>query len=200
MSVQDERLYPYALFGATLAAAGLPIYIHAPKFYVDEYGVSLAAVGAVVFGLRLLDVVQDPALGWLSRRLRDQRALAVAIAGGIMALAMIGLFAVAPPVNPVLWFALTMACLFSGFSFLTISFYAQGVTKADRLGDNGHVRLAGWRETGALLGISLAAVAPMALGGATTNPFALFALGFAALTAMALLAMAHEWRAGRIPS
>jgi glycoside/pentoside/hexuronide:cation symporter, GPH family len=25
--------------------AGLPIYIHAPKFYVDEYGVSLAALG-----------------------------------------------------------------------------------------------------------------------------------------------------------
>ena len=31
------RLPGYALFGALLAAAGLPLYIHAPKFYVDEY-------------------------------------------------------------------------------------------------------------------------------------------------------------------
>ena len=52
----------YAVFGATMAAAGLPIYIHAPKFYADEYGVGLAAMGAVLFGLRLIDVVQDPIL------------------------------------------------------------------------------------------------------------------------------------------
>jgi GPH family glycoside/pentoside/hexuronide:cation symporter len=60
------RLPSYSLFAALLAAAGLPIYIHAPKFYVDEFGVSLAALGTVLFGLRLIDVVQDPLLGsWL---------------------------------------------------------------------------------------------------------------------------------------
>ena len=69
MTSAPERLPAYAVFAATLAAAGLPIYIHAPKFFVDEYGVSLAALGAVLFGLRLFDVVQDPLLGWLSRRL-----------------------------------------------------------------------------------------------------------------------------------
>ena len=58
-----KRLPAYALFAALLACAGLPIYVHAPKFYVDEYGVSLTALGAVLFGLRLLDVVQDPLLG-----------------------------------------------------------------------------------------------------------------------------------------
>lgn len=58
-----DRLWSYALFAALLACAGLPIYIHAPKFYVDEYGVSLSALGAVLFGLRLLDVVQDRCWG-----------------------------------------------------------------------------------------------------------------------------------------
>ncbi|MBD0866354.1 MAG: sugar:cation symporter, partial [Rhodobacteraceae bacterium] len=51
------HLSAFALFAAFLAAAGVPIYINAPKFYVDTYGVSLAALGAVMFGLRLLDVV-----------------------------------------------------------------------------------------------------------------------------------------------
>jgi len=48
----------YALFAAMLASAGLPIYIHAPKVYADQFGVSLAALGAVLFGLRLIDLVQ----------------------------------------------------------------------------------------------------------------------------------------------
>ena len=189
------RLAPFAIFAAVLATAGLPIYIHAPKFYVDAYGVGLTGLGAVLFGLRLLDVVQDPVLGWLSRRLGPQRPLAVAVAATLMALAMIGLFAVTPPVAPLLWFALTLTVLFSAFSFLTISFYAQGVAKARGLGEDGHVRLAGWRETGALIGICLASIAPVALEMVTSNPFATFAALFALATFAAVLAMRGEWQA-----
>ena len=50
-NTQPAQLQAYALFAALLAAAGLPIYIHAPKFFVDEYGVSLTALGIVLFGL-----------------------------------------------------------------------------------------------------------------------------------------------------
>jgi len=78
------RLPAYALFAALLASAGLPIYIHAPKFFVDEYAVSLTALGSVLFGLRLLDVVQDPLLGRLSERLRHHRGRAVAVASAVM--------------------------------------------------------------------------------------------------------------------
>lgn len=195
MTATHQNLPAYALFAAMLAMAGLPIYIHAPKFYVDEYGVSLAALGGVLFVLRLIDVVQDPALGWLSKRLRHRRALAVAMGGGMMALGMVGLFAVEPPFSPVLWFALTLAALFSGFSFLTISFYAQGVAKAGALGEDGHVRLAGWRETGALVGVSLAAVAPVALAPVAARPFALFAALFVVLVGLSLVLMRREWRA-----
>ena len=65
-NARAEALPGFALFAAMLAGAGLPIYIHAPKFYVDQYGVSLAALGGVLFVLRLFDFVQDPVLGWLS--------------------------------------------------------------------------------------------------------------------------------------
>ncbi len=183
----------YGLFAGLLAIAGLPIYIHAPKFYVDEFGVSLGALAAALFVLRMLDFVQDPVLGWLAARLRAVRGLAVAVAGAVMALAMVGLFAVTPPIAPVLWFALTLTGLFSAFSFLTIAFYATGAQKGEALGTNGHVRLAGWRETGALLGVCLAAAAPTALMLVSDRPFALFALGFVALAGLAVWAMAAEW-------
>ena len=89
-----SRLPAYSLFAAFLASAGLPIYIHAPKFYVDEYGLSLAALGSTLFVLRLLDVVQDPILGRLADRFRAWRGPSVMIAGCTMAAAMLGLFAV----------------------------------------------------------------------------------------------------------
>jgi GPH family glycoside/pentoside/hexuronide:cation symporter len=195
-----RRLPAYALFAALLACAGLPIYIHAPKFYVDEYGVSLTALGAVLFGLRLLDVVQDPLLGRLSERLRDQRGLAVGIGCGVIALAMIGLFAVPPMTSAVVWFGIMLTLVFSAFSFLTICFYAQGVAKADRMEGQGHLRLARWRETGALLGVCVASVAPVVLGAFMGAPFAGFAIGFAVLAVASALAMRGEWFSVDVPA
>lgn len=193
MTQKRERLPAYSLFAALLAAAGLPIYIHAPKFYVDEHGVSLAALGAMLFGLRLLDVVQDPLLGKLSEKLRDQRAVTVAIGCAVIAVAMIGLFAIPPLLPPLIWFGLTLTLVFSAFSFLTINFYAQGVMKGTQLPGQGHFRLARWRESGALLGVCVAAVAPVALAAAFEAPFAWFALGFAVLAVFAAMAMRCEW-------
>lgn len=181
----------YAVFAGVLSAAGLPIYIHAPKFYVDSYGVSLTALASALFFLRLIDVVQDPLFGWLSERARAYRGALVAVGGVLMAVSMWGLFAVTPPVAPIWWFAITLAGLFSGFSLLTISFYTQGVLKADAMGD-GHVRLATWRETGALAGVCIASVAPVALAFSGA-PFSAYAACFAVLTLCALWLMRREW-------
>jgi GPH family glycoside/pentoside/hexuronide:cation symporter len=189
-----RHLPAWSIFAALIATAGLPIYIHAPKFYVDSYGVSLAALGFTLAALRLIDVVQDPFLGWLAEATRPRRSLGVALAVLLMVVSMTGLFAVVPPTAPLFWFALCLTGLFSGFSFLTICFYAEGVGKAEALGPQGHIRLAGWREGGSLLGVCLAAVAPVALAPLTSQPFTLFAVLFAALALMATLAMRPEWQ------
>ncbi|MEM6373112.1 MAG: MFS transporter [Pseudomonadota bacterium] len=198
-NAQPQRLSAYAVFAALLASAGLPIYIHAPKYYVDEYGVSLAALGAVLFGLRLLDVVQDPLFGRLSEAMRSRRGLGVLIGCSVMALAMLGLFAIPPLLPPLIWFALMLTFVFSAFSFLTINFYAQGVVKADRLPGNGHLSLARWRETGALLGVCVAAIAPVMLGGIIGAPFAGFAVGFCVLTLAGIVMMRGEWVSDGLP-
>jgi GPH family glycoside/pentoside/hexuronide:cation symporter len=200
MKALTLRLPSYALFAALLSAAGLPIYIHAPKFFVDEYGVSLAALGAVLFGLRLLDVVQDPLLGRLSEALRHRRGWAVGIAATIMATAMFGLFAVKPLGSPLIWFGAMLTLVFSAFSFLTICFYAQGVAKAGQMPGKGHLELARWRETGALLGICVASVAPVGLGVWLDAPFAGFAVGFFVLAGAAVWSMRDEWRDADLPA
>ncbi len=195
LPAQSHRLWAFALFGAVLSGAGLPIYIYAPKFYADTYGVSLAALGAVLFGLRLFDVIQDPALGWMSERLGAARKMAVGAAGGLLALSMYGLFAVTPPIAPIWWFGLTITGLFTAFSFLTINFYAQGVAKAESVG--GHTRVAMWRETGALLGVCVAAMTPsLLIQFNVPAPFAVFAGGFAGIAVIATALMVPEWSGG----
>ncbi len=186
----------WSLFAAMIAAAGLPIYIHAPKFYVDSYGASLSALGVTLAALRLIDVVQDPLLGWLAEATKPRRGMWVGGASVLMAASLLGLFAVPPPIAPLAWFALTLTGLFSTFSFLTICFYAEGVAFASRLGPNGHVHLASWREGGSLLGVCAAAVAPVALLPITATPFAAFAIGFALLALIATFAMRHNWGHG----
>ena len=183
------RLTGYALFAGMLAAAGLPVYIHAPKVYADAHGVSLAALGTVLFALRLIDVVQDPALGWVAGRLARWRGVAVTIGVAMIAGGMVGLFAVTPPIAPLVWFAIMLTLVFSAFSFLTICMYSEGVSAADRIHGAGHLRLARWRETGALLGICAAATAPTLLGG-----YGGFAIAFAALALVAWLFMADQWQ------
>jgi len=122
----------YAVSAALLSAAGLPIYIHAPKFYVDEFGVSLGALGAVLFALRLLDVVQDPLLGKLAAMTASARGKAVALGVVVMCGGMLGLFAITPVFSPVLWFVMMLTLVFSAFSFLTISFTPKVLTKQIR--------------------------------------------------------------------
>ena len=192
MNALQHRLPAYSLFAAVISAAGLPIYIYAPKYYADTYGVSLTALGALLFALRLFDVVQDPVLGWISERLQQGKAFWVSLGALLLGLSMWGLFAVEPLLPPIWWFGLTITGLFTAFSFLTINFYAQGVGKASEV-SGGHVSLAAWRETGALLGVCVAAVAPTVLMGMTSNPFAIFAGGFVAITALATLWMWPEW-------
>lgn len=193
MTAPLARLPAYSLFAAVLAAAGLPIYIYAPKYYADTYGVSLTALGTLLFALRLFDMIQDPVLGWISERLKRSKKLVITAVAALMALAMLALFAVAPPIAPLWWFGLSVTCLFTAFSFLTINFYAQGVAKASGSA-GGHMRLAAWRESGALIGVCIAAVIPTALIGVTASPFAAFAFGFACLSLLAALFMWPEWQ------
>lgn len=184
----------WSAFAALIAMAGLPIYIHAPKVYADAYGVPLATLGMVLFALRLLDLVQDPALGWLARATAGSRRLSVALAVALLAGAMLGLFAVPPMLAPVLWFALMLTLLFSAFSFLTIVFYAEGITEAARRGPDGHLGLAAWREGGALLGVCVAAAAPALLALGPNPPFQAFAILFAAFALWAARAMRGAWQ------
>tara|TARA_B110000093_G_scaffold177581_1_gene214761 strand:+ start:529 stop:1767 length:1239 start_codon:yes stop_codon:yes gene_type:complete len=193
-TILRPSLPAFALFGGMLSVAGLPIYIFAPTFYAENYGVGLTAIAAVLFWLRLIDAVQDPLFGWLSERLDKNRSRLVVLGVLVLILSMILLFAVPPKFTPLVWFAICMTTLFSSFSFLTINFYAQGIAAAASL-SGGHMQMAAWRETGALIGICLAAIAPGAIAVWFAKPMVGFVIGFAGIGLLATWGMRNQWSA-----
>ncbi|HAJ18542.1 MAG TPA: MFS transporter, partial [Rhodospirillaceae bacterium] len=62
-------LIAYGLLILPLAAATLPLYVHIPNYYAVDLGLGLAAVGGIMFLMRLWDVVTDPLVGVLSDRI-----------------------------------------------------------------------------------------------------------------------------------
>lgn len=182
---QIERLYPrIALFAAVLASAGIPLYIHLPNFAAAELGLDLATVGLILIAIRLVDLVQDPALGWVVDRYARRRLALSRLGLAGLAAGFIMLFTLPAPtpfLGPQSWLVLSLIVVFTSYSLLHILFYGQGVVLAESREAKAHLRLAGWRETGLLCGIVLAASAPevlSALGSAAAyRDFGLLLVG-----------------------
>ncbi len=147
-AVTDRSLLGrYAVFGAALAFAGPPIYIHTPALYAENHAMSLAAVGGVLLGLRMLDFIQDPLLGWFIARTRIAQRWLSAGFGLLLAIGALLLFTPEPLFDARWWLALSLVLVFTGFSALQIMFYSAGVgVAAARHQPSRHRRLAGGRH------------------------------------------------------
>lgn len=177
-------MWRFAILGLMLGMAGLPIYLHAPKFYSDTYAVSLTSLGLVLFALRGLDVIQDPVLGVIAARTARFGAWPLWGAVGVMGLGMLALFSPIIFLPPIFWFCLSLVAVFSGFSFLYIRVYALGLHHYPD--HTAMMRLSQMREGGNLLGVCLAAIAPTAFAPAMDDPFFGFALAFVVVACVAV--------------
>ncbi len=158
----------YGLLGFPLAFCALPLYVLMPNLYAREWGVPLAALGAVLLAARLLDAVIDPWLGRVVDRLftRSARAVLVfgAVACAVLALGFGMLFV--PPVREptalLVWAAACLLVTYAGYSALAVAHQSWGA----RLGGDARQRshIVAWREGLGLMGVVLAAITPTLLG------------------------------------
>ncbi len=185
-----------SLLAGALAFGGLPLYVHAPRFYAEEMAVGLPALGAVLLAARALDSLQDPVIGWLADRLRAMREVWAVAAMALLAVGMAVLFAPPGWGEPLPRLAIGLVAAFTGFSALQVALYDHGLALARRAGE-AHTRVALWREAGGLGGVCLAAMVPAALGAALgpSAAFAGLALLFLLVGTAASVAMARHWRA-----
>lgn len=156
-------LFLYGALALPVAFAGLPVYLHAPDFYATTYGLSLAALGAVLLGLRVVDAVQDPLIGAFSDTFAHRRK-PILLAGAFLLLAgFAGLFN--PPVlsgtGHLAWFAVNVFVCTTGFSIMSINYQALGALWPASSPDR--TRITGTREALGLVGILAASVLPSVL-------------------------------------
>lgn len=160
MMMQYPRVSLYALM---LAAAGIPLYIHLPQFAAVNLGIGLGTIGVILLAIRLIDMVQDPFIGWaIDRWPGAQSAFAVLAAAGL-AVGFPMLFWLEP--GPFVAWRLTaiLVLLFSAYSLGSILLYGRSATLAKRPDADALMTLAAFREGGMLAGVILAAIAPAVL-------------------------------------
>ena len=200
-ALRGPRLYAYGALAAPLAMLSLPVYVHIPKFYAEQFGLALGNQGALLLAARACDGIQDPALGYLSdyaqARGIDRRAWIIAGAP-LLAAASYGLFAPPAAVLPHIawWFFAMLVLVYGALALMQISYHAYGAELSTDATQR--TRITAIREACGLVGVLAGAILPQVCATAwgPRAGYAAFALGVAALL---LIATGVSARCGPAP-
>ena len=179
--LKPVQVLGYGVLGLPLAFAALPIYVHVPKLYVDDLGLSLSLVGAILLGARVVDALTDPLFGWLGDRF-GRRSLWIALALPALGLGMVGLLAPPAGAGP-LWLLALLVLACAGYSLASVNYHAWGAELAATPGER--TRVMASREGFGLIGVVLAAALPGVLAGSIDAGLQRLALGFVPLLVLA---------------
>lgn len=61
--LKSKEILLYGILGIPIAFFGFPLYIYLPTFYVENIGLGVGIVGAILLVARLLDMIADPFIG-----------------------------------------------------------------------------------------------------------------------------------------
>ena len=159
--LSNRALAAYAAAALPLAAAALPVYVHAPKFY-SVLGLDLALIGVLLLAVRVLDAVSDPLLGLLADRLPQRWGGRKAMLVAAVPVIVTGMFLLFhPPADGAglaSWLALSLMLVYLGLSAASISYFALGSAWSRDYVER--TRITAARGAAALTGVLLAAALP----------------------------------------
>ena len=196
-------IYPrVSLYALMLAAAGIPLYIHLPRFASVNLGIGLGTIGTILLAIRMVDLVQDPLIGWaIDRWPRAQGLFAMSAAGGL-AIGFPLLFMLRSGPHIIAELTVILVLLFSAYSLGMILLYGRSATLARRPDARELMTLAAFREGGMLAGIVIAAIVPAVLVGlgAPNQGYPMFGLVLGALAIFTAVITRPMWRKPPIAS
>ncbi len=176
-----RTLWRYAALGIPLAFAGLPIYVHVPKFYAELPAMNLALLGVLLLALRLVDCFIDPWLGSLRDRFPAWRQRMLWGSAPVLMLGYALVFhppASASGLGLALWLGVSLMLVYASFSVLMLGYYANGLQYGED--ETGAARVAAYREGAMLVGVLLASVLPVFLAPPTGGaPYSAMSIIFA---------------------
>lgn len=160
------RLIAYALPAFPLAILSLPLYVIVPKFYAEELGAPLQAVGLALLLVRVIDALSDPLAGHFADKTTarfGRRRIWVAFA--ILPTAICGYFVFVPPAGAgAMYLFLWGTALSLAWTAMLVPYNAWGAELSTSYA--GRTRVTAFRETLVVLGTFFA----IALAGALQKP------------------------------
>ncbi len=158
--LKNSTLFFYGLTDMPVMMSIFPALVFIPRFYTSDVGVPIAVVSTVILAVRLMDVVTDPLMGYISDRTNlrmGRRRPWVMLSAPIMMLGIYQLYM--PPegaggLHMFVWmFVISIAT-----TMMLIPYYAWGA----ELSTNYHERsrITGWRAAMGALGNFIAQAAP----------------------------------------
>ncbi|WP_171123135.1 MULTISPECIES: MFS transporter [unclassified Ruegeria] len=189
-------LYPrVSLYALMLAAAGIPLYIHLPRFAAVNLGIGLGVIGTVLLVIRLVDLIQDPLIGWAIDRWPRAQALFATLAALGLAVGFPLLFSL-PDGAKLSVLVSVLILLFSAYSLGAILLYGRSATLAKHPEAKELMTLAAFREGGQLAGVVLAASAPalFVAFGAGAQGYPAFGLFLGVLAIVTLILTFPIWQ------
>lgn len=189
--------YPrVSLYAMMLAAAGIPLYIHLPQFAFVNLGMGLGTIGLILLVIRLIDLVQDPLIGWaIDRWPKAQTTFAMMAAAGL-AIGYPVLFSLTPGPFLTAKMVAVLALLFAAYSLGSILLYGRSATLALRPEPDALMTLAAYREGGMLAGVLMAAIMPAILVafGASAQGYPAFGITLGLLAVIAAILTWPLWQ------
>ena len=189
--------YPrVSLYAMMLAATGIPLYIHLPQFASVGLGMGLGTIGLILLVIRLIDLVQDPLIGWaIDRWPKAQSAFAMSAAVGL-AVGYPVLFSLTPGPYLTAKIMVVLVGVFLAYSLGSILLYGRSATLALRPEPDSLMTLAAYREGGVLAGVILASIAPAVLValGVSAQGYPAFGIVLGLLALFAAIMTRPLWR------
>lgn len=188
-------LLAYALPALPLAVLTVPFYVIVPTYY-NALGLPIAAVGAALLAIRLLDALIDPAAGLLADRIESRfgrRKILFALGVPLTTLAAVMLFLPPASMKGTAYLLIWGIALSIGWTIALVPYQAWGAELSTSYA--GRSRVSAFREGITFLGTLIALVTPELVkqsGGLTTEAalgptLRIFAYGIAILLPLGAL-------------
>lgn len=164
MGFNRSQVFGYSSLGLSLGFIGLPLYVYLPKFYAEEFSLSLTYLSALFFITRLIDTVQDPLIGWMSDRLTlnsIKRSTIIMVSYPLLCLSFLGLLFPVTSVPIAVSLGFFLITTYTLYSIIAINFNTLAAEYAKDY--NQQTILVSSREGLTLIGIALGSIIPSLL-------------------------------------
>jgi GPH family glycoside/pentoside/hexuronide:cation symporter len=181
IEVSNRTILSYSSLAIPLAILNVSLGTYLPSFYAAEVGISMSAIGLIMFCGRIWDAVVDPLFGYLSDKTRlswGRRKPWVLLSAPALMLAIYLCF-VPPTHAPISYVVVVTLLIYSSWGAIQIPYLSWGVELSHDYGER--TRIAGFREAGSMVGVVVAVGLPILVFGAETPRLSQILLLFTAV-------------------